>query len=118
MKIKMPYSTLHKIPSESRAIAGLVKNKITLTDETASVILFGSRARGDAENDSDWDFLILTQQNDTDLLSDKFRQIILREVELKYNVAISLMVKNATLWQTDYAVTNIYTSINEDGILL
>ena len=114
----MPYSKLHTIPFESRAIAGLVKNTIIVTDETAAVILFGSRARGDAEHDSDWDFLILTQEKDTDLLSDKFRQTILREVELKHNVAISLMVKNATLWQTDYAVTNIYASINEDGILL
>ena len=114
----MPTSTSHTIPSESRAIAGLIKNTISLADGTASVILFGSRARGDAADDSDWDFLILTQQIDTNLLSDKFRKIILRDVELKYNVAISLIVKNATLWQTDYAVTNIYKSINEDGILL
>lgn len=114
----MLFPTSHTIPSESRTIAGLIKNKIGLVDETASVILFGSRARGDAEDESDWDFLILTQQTDTDSLADKFRQIILREVELKYNVAISLMVKNATLWQTDYAVTNIFKSINEDGILL
>lgn len=89
-----------------------------LIDTTASVILFGSRARGDAENESDWDFLVLAQQTDTDWLSDKLRKIIQREVELKYNVAISLIVKNATLWQSDYTVTNIYESINEEGILL
>lgn len=114
----MTLARLNTIPSKSKAIARLVKNEISLTDETASVILFGSRARGDAEDDSDWDFLILTHQNDTDLFADKFRRIILREVELKYDVAISLMVKNADLWQTDYPVTNIFKSINEDGILL
>lgn len=106
------------VPSESRAIASLVKEQILVTDATASIILFGSRARGDAENDSDWDFLVLTQQEDTDLLSDKLRKKILREVELKYNVAISLMVKNTIVWQNDYHVTNIYESINEEGILL
>lgn len=110
--------TSHIIPSESRAIAALVKKQILLTDVTASVILFGSRARGDAEDDSDWDFLVLTQQTDTDGLSDKLRKKLLREVELKYNVAISLMLKNASLWQSDYAVTNIFESINEEGILL
>ena len=114
----MPSSTSHIIPSESKTIAGLVKNKISLEDKTASVILFGSRARGDAENESDCDFLILTQQTDTDLLSDKLRRIILRDVELKHDVAISLIVKNERLWRTDYAVTNIYKSINEEGILL
>ncbi|HEY5464950.1 MAG TPA: nucleotidyltransferase domain-containing protein [Hanamia sp.] len=110
--------TSHIIPSESRTIAALVKKQILQTDAGASVILFGSRARGDAENDSDWDFLVLTQQSDTDLLSDKLRKTILREVELKYDVAISLLVKNADLWQSDYAVTNIYESINDEGILL
>jgi predicted nucleotidyltransferase len=110
--------TSHTIPSESRAIAALVKKTILLADATASVILFGSRARGDAENESDWDFLVLTQQTDMDLLSDKLRKIILREVELKYDVAISLIVKNAALWRSDYAVTNIYESVNEEGILL
>lgn len=114
----MSLTTPHTIPFESKAIARLVKSKISLADKTASVILFGSRARGDAENESDWDFLILTQDTDTDLLSDKFRKIILREVELKYNVAISLIVKNERLWQTDYEVTNIYKSIKEEGILL
>jgi predicted nucleotidyltransferase len=110
--------TSHIIPSESRFIAALAKKQILLIDPSATVILFGSRARGDAENESDWDFLILTQETDTDLLSDKLRKIMLREVELKYNVAISLMVKNAALWQSDYAVTNIFESINEEGILL
>lgn len=118
MKIKMQPLISHNIPSESRAIAALVKTQILLMDSTASIILFGSRARGDAEDDSDWDFLVLTQQTDTDLLSDKLRKIILRKVELKYNVAISLMVKNAALWQSDYALTNIYESINEEGILV
>lgn len=59
----------HTIPTESRTIATLVKNQLLLVDGTASVILFGSRARGDAANDSDWDFLILTWHTDTDSLA-------------------------------------------------
>jgi|GEM_PF-6997841 len=41
----MQPSLSHTIPSESLAIAGLVKNKISLEDKIVSVILFGSRAR-------------------------------------------------------------------------
>lgn len=110
--------TSHTIPVESRAIASLVKEEIMNADATAAVILFGSRARGDAENESDWDFLILTQQAETELLADKLRKIMLRQVELKYDVAISLIVKSAAVWQNDYVVTNIFQSINEEGILL
>ena len=111
-------SPLNMIPSERKPIAKLVKDKICMIDESASVILFGSRARGDASDNSDWDFLILTEQTDTDSLADTFRRLMLREVELKHNVVVSLIVKNKISWQTDYPVTNIFKSINEDGIVL
>lgn len=87
-------------------------------DSTASVILFGSRARGDAALDSDWDFLVLTENTNTDAFAGQLRKIMLREVELKYDAAISLIVKNAAEWHNDYAVTNIYESITEEGIQL
>ncbi len=103
------------IPAESRTIAALVKKHVQFADSTARVILFGSRVRGDASMDSDWDFLVLTQQTDTVGLADNLRKILLREVELKYDVAISLIVKNTLVWESDYAVTNIYKSIVEEG---
>jgi len=108
----------HSIPAESWQVAAMVKKQILFADTSASVILFGSRARGDAGDDSDWDFLVLTKRTDTVLLWDELRKTILKEVELKYNVAISLIVKNATLWESDYSVTNIYESISEEGVML
>lgn len=111
-------SISNMIPAESRSVVVLVKKFILLTDATASVIFFGSRARGDAENDSDWDFLVLTQKTDIGLLSYELRKIMLKEVELKYDVAISLIVKNAISWESNYTVTNIYESITEEGIRL
>lgn len=109
---------LHDIPTESKMVAGLVKKYIRIADGTAKVILFGSRVRGDASIDSDWDFLVLTQRTDTDRLANEIRKIISREVELKYDVAISLIVKNKTVWENDYAVINIYQSIKEEGVVL
>ena len=110
--------TSHIIPTESRAIASLVKEEILNVDATAAVILFGSRARGDAENESDWDFLVLTQKKETELLAEKLRKIMLRNIELNYDVSISLIVKNVSVWENKYSVTNIYRSIFEEGILL
>ena len=120
IKQKMQVLISHNIPAESKAIAALVKKQVMLADSTALLILFGSRARGDASVDSDWDFLVLTQHTDTytERLADELRKIILREVELKYDVAISLIVKNKTVWENDYAVTNIYQSITEEGVEL
>ena len=109
---------LNDVPVESIGIASIVKQKVNGIDPTASVFLFGSRARGDAEIESDWDFLILTHVSDIEAISDKLRKKMLREVELKYDVGISLLVKNIDIWESDYAVTNIYDSIQEEGIQL
>jgi len=38
-----------------------VKCTVLELDPEAEVVLFGSRARGDARADSDWDFLVLTK---------------------------------------------------------
>ncbi len=39
-----------------------IKEQVSKEDENASVILFGSRARGDYREDSDWDILVLTKK--------------------------------------------------------
>jgi uncharacterized protein len=114
----MQILTSHIIPAESKTMAALVKKQVQLVDSSATVILFGSRARGDAAEDSDWDFLVLTEKTNSNALADELRKVILREVELKYDAAISLIVKNAEVWQSDYSVTNIYESIAEEGIQL
>jgi len=117
-QINMHITISQPKPGESKALAELVKRQVQLVDSNAKIILFGSRARGDAAMDSDWDFLVLTERKDTDALADQLRKRILMEVELKYDAAISLIVKNISIWQNDYAVTNIYESIADEGILL
>lgn len=43
-------------------IPQLVKHAVHTVVPTADVILFGSRARGDFNPESDWDFLVLTDE--------------------------------------------------------
>jgi len=44
---------------EDIEILDKIKKTVTNQDKTAKVYLYGSRARGTAKNDSDWDLLIL-----------------------------------------------------------
>ncbi len=40
----------------------IIKIQVLKEDENASLILFGSRARGDYREDSDWDVLVITKK--------------------------------------------------------
>ena len=40
------------------------------------------------------------------------------KVKMVEDIAVSLLVKNKLVWEDDYAVTNIYDSIREEGIVL
>jgi predicted nucleotidyltransferase len=50
---------------EQRKLISKVKSAINSVDPQAKVILFGSRARGDEKQSSDWDFLILASKEAT-----------------------------------------------------
>lgn len=93
-----------------------VKATVLSVDPTAEVWLFGSRARGDAREDSDWDFLVWTNKD----LSGSQRWCFsdsLTDVELATNQAISTIV-----WPSHekrrYAVTDLYKNVADEGIRL
>lgn len=44
---------------DNTQILELIKNTIREKEPTADIILYGSRARGDARKDSDWDVIVI-----------------------------------------------------------
>lgn len=90
-----------------------VKRSVQEIDPQAEVWLFGSRARGDARPDSDWDFLVLTEKQ----VDRPFKYSIwdqLNELELSAERVISTRVWNNRYW-SDMVVTDLYQNIQEDG---
>ncbi|MBK6995791.1 MAG: nucleotidyltransferase domain-containing protein [Lewinellaceae bacterium] len=79
-------------------ISQAVKSAAQEFDPAASVVLFGSRARGDARADSDYDFLVLLKKPfDFRLKSQILDRLY--EVELANNCVLGVMVENADHWQ-------------------
>ncbi len=49
-----------------------IKARVLKEDANASLILFGSRARGDYRPDSDWDVLVLTSKEASTQFKNKY----------------------------------------------
>lgn len=95
-----------------------IKQTIKLIDANAQIILFGSRARGEAKKDSDWDILILLNKPKVTFQDEQFFRHKLFGVELETGQAISTFVYSLTDWNTKMTVTPFYQNVKEDGIYL
>ena len=94
-----------------------VKEIVHRYDENSEIILFGSRARGDWHEESDWDFLILSELDERNEIKEKIRQDVLEEIEHKtFNVVFTLF-HNKKAWEENYSVTPLYYNIEEEGII-
>lgn len=96
----------------------LIKQNIHEVDPTAEVWLYGSRVRGDARDDSDWDILVLSSK---DKLSFKEEEKFMDHIcNLMVNTgqAIQLFAYGAKDWHTRHAITPFYQNIQKEAVLL
>lgn len=104
--------------SSEKYIAEKIKTQVLLKNPNADVILFGSHARGDYRENSDWDILILLNQTNVSRLVEKEYRDILFETELEIEVPISVFVFSKNDWEQKYNITPLYQNIKKDGIRL
>jgi len=81
-------------------------------------MLFGSRARGNATTNSDWDILILLNSPKVTRDKEKEYREELFEVELETGEPISTFVFSKNEWESKHSVTPLYQNVKTDGILL
>ena len=93
-----------------------VKEAVRSIDPNAKIILFGSRARGDNNKQSDWDFLILTSFRIDENKKKQIREKLI-DTELEAEEVISTLIYSQSSWQ-DYLFTPLYQNITKDGVEL
>jgi predicted nucleotidyltransferase len=98
-------------------IADRIRKEVKSIDSGAKVILFGSRARGDARKDSDWDILILIKDNVSLEIEFAFRNKLF-DLELETGEVFSTFIYNSEIWDRKHRITPFYQSIKREGILL
>jgi len=99
-------------------IINLIRSKIYQKNPNAEVVLFGSHARGDAHNDSDWDILILLNSMTVDRKTEKEYREELFEIEIEIGQPISTFVFSKNDWESIHSITPLYQNIKQDGISL
>ena len=81
-----------------------ISNAIREVDSDAEVFLFGSKARNQANENSDWDLLVLTNHPVSLQDEQTFRHKLV-DVELEVEEPLSVFVYYKKEWDTKYTVT-------------
>ena len=95
-------------------IVDSVKDEVNKIASDNEVILFGSRARGDFREDSDWDFLILLKKETVSKAEKEKIRERLYELELATDEIISTIIHSQNEWDM-LSITPIYQIIKEEG---
>ena len=99
-------------------IINLIRNKIRDKEPLAEIVLFGSRARGQAHKESDWDILILLNQPTVSHQTEKDFMDEIFDVELETGEPISTFVFSKQEWETKYVFTPFYINIKKEGKII
>jgi uncharacterized protein len=95
-----------------------VKRVVHEVEPGAEVILYGSRSRGDALPDSDWDFLILVDGPVNDERTDRIRHQ-LYEIEWECGAVLSSIVRSRAEWNSAlYRALPFHERIEQEGTRL
>ena len=103
---------------DRKKLLSQVKSAVREVEPTAEVILYGSRARGEAGPESDWDFLVLVDgrvdENRKDLVRHR-----LYEIEWDCDEVISAIVHDREQWHTPrYQIVPLHQNVQQEGIVL
>lgn len=95
-----------------------ISSAIRAQDPTALAFLFGSRARGDHKKNSDWDILILVDNEKvTNEVEDKFRDV-LYNIELESGQIITTFIYSKEYWQKKMKFSPLFESVKKEGVKL
>ena len=95
-----------------------IQRTIRQTAPTATTILYGSEARGDARPDSDIDLLILLDGTQRDLRQEDEIAGKLYDIELSSGIIISPMIMLRKQWENRPFKTPFYINVINEGIQL
>ena len=102
----------------SKYILSEIKRIVKERDSKAKIYLYGSRSKGSAHKESDWDILILLN---IEKITPEIEEEItypLYDLEFETGEVISPMVYTENEWNTKYKITPFYHNVMKEGKLI
>jgi predicted nucleotidyltransferase len=101
-----------------KALLAQCRQAIRRAVPDADIILYGSRARGDAGEYSDYDLLVLVDQPVSMALKDRILSSIY-PLELETGAMLTLVTYNRRQWESlPYREMPFHKNIERDGVLV
>ena len=95
-----------------------IKALVYLTEPTATVILYGSQARGTSNKQSDIDILILIDNDRITYLDEQRIKYPIYDLEFETGKIISPVIISRNDWETRHKITPFYKNIQKEGVTL
>ena len=89
----------------------LIKSNIAAVLPNAKIFLFGSRANGNAHEESDWDILILTKDRPDRQVKNKVHEVV-----FPISVNIAAHIDTVIVSETDWANNPGYYSLHRSVV--
>jgi len=110
-------SVLNLEENERNALLEL-KEKLLQKFPNVEIILYGSKARGDSDEESDIDLLILLDSEVSRQVREKITEITY-DLELKYDVVFGIIVEDRDFWNSPLAnAMPLHWNVDKEGILI
>jgi len=113
-----PLREAKKVPPKAARLLRQCKRIIRQFLPDATVLLYGSLARGTAGPESDWDILILTEARLTATQEDPIRDVLF-DFELEHDLPLSLIFHAREDWDAPlHRVSPFHRSVQREGVLV
>ena len=103
--------------TDDKKVLNLITTTVRMSEPDAQIVLYGSRARGDARKDSDWDVIVLLNKDNVSYMDRSEISCELWEKGMEIGEEINAFVYTKKQW--DAAPPSMFKYyVREEGIQL